>query len=284
MDSNNEQHQQQQEQQQLQATAGAYGASADNFLRASHDTDNASMVAQHRRDSTPPLQTPAESLEGSNEAVNSSHHSQSAIGSPDQQPRRLSMREPRAKLAPLTSVAKIDLDGNRLTTGVLQPKDVAAFLIQRDYLLTALEFYIELCEDGVEMKELKDFFANHRNFDSAPRGRYVGSTPILSPGSYGHSTILSVFLTSARTHSDVHATTISDSVSIDERSRISASEQAEIVREKDEYIAVMEYELRQAKDAADKLRARLATLIRGLFQQNIVLMNIRCRSGAIRCV
>jgi hypothetical protein len=46
-------------------------------------------------------------------------------------------------------------------------------LISKEYLLTALEFYAELCEDGIDIRELKDYFANSKNFETGTGRRYV---------------------------------------------------------------------------------------------------------------
>lgn len=56
----------------------------------------------------------------------------------------------------LKSPAGMILQSSPATLG---PKEVTQYLISKNYLLTALEFYAELCEDGNEIKDLKDFFS-----------------------------------------------------------------------------------------------------------------------------
>lgn len=54
----------------------------------------------------------------------------------------------------------------------MNKEDIAEFLLQRGYLLTALEFYQELLEDdGTELELLKEHFIKQQpNFESeSPR-------------------------------------------------------------------------------------------------------------------
>lgn len=149
---------------------------------------------------------------------------------------------------------------NQQSKSSLNPKDIAQWLISRDYLLTALEFYTELSEDGQEIRELREYFANHKNFDV---GRYCppasSSDRQLAPSRHIRSHSDTYETETMSSFEDVHSPHIGQHMTV--HSRISASEQGDQIREKDEYIAVLEYELRQAKDAAEKLKTRLNNII-----------------------
>ena len=84
----------------------------------------------------------------------------------------------------LTGHKNEDITGNTVD---LSPKDMAYYLIKQGYLLTALEFYTELCEDGHELRELREYFANHKNFENNS-GRYNPQSSGTSAGAGGHLT------------------------------------------------------------------------------------------------
>lgn len=44
-------------------------------------------------------------------------------------------------------------------------QDIAAKLLKDNFLLTALELHTQLYEGGKELKQLKDFFSNPKNFE-----------------------------------------------------------------------------------------------------------------------
>ena len=48
----------------------------------------------------------------------------------------------------------------------LSRQDVADWLLQESYLLTALEFHTELLESGTDLEILSSFFSNPANFES----------------------------------------------------------------------------------------------------------------------
>lgn len=146
-------------------------------------------------------------------------------------------------------------------------REVAQYLIGKDYLLTALEFYTELCEDGREVRELRDYFANHRNFELGA-GRYHatgigGQAAALTSAGAGGGAENHHMRSMSDTYSSMNETI---STADEGQSRMSNSEQAEALREKDEYIAVLEYELRQAKDMAEKLKTRLSNMVKGIVE------------------
>jgi len=49
----------------------------------------------------------------------------------------------------------------------MDPEGIAQFLIKERYLLTALEFYAEMCEAGKDIPSLRKFFGNASNFEVA---------------------------------------------------------------------------------------------------------------------
>jgi hypothetical protein len=76
-----------------------------------------------------------------------------------------------------------------LSSHSLQPKEVAQYLISKEYLLTALEFYTELAEDGQEIREMKEYFSNPRNFESVSRYQAQPSGIASQPGQQSKSSI-----------------------------------------------------------------------------------------------
>lgn len=120
-------------------------------------------------------------------------------------------------------------------------QSIGNFLLENKLLLSALEFYTECLERGTDLKSLRDFFSNPTNFevqvDSSINGslnRGVGS--------------LSSF----------------DSFDVAQMSD-------EGGRQTDEKVAVLEFELRKAKETIKSLRASLTKLSErgfGIDQQN----------------
>jgi hypothetical protein len=127
-------------------------------------------------------------------------------------------------------------------------------LISKRYYLTALEFYGELCEDGVDLGFLREFFANPKNFvseqddpdelDNAPPQReWMGfmshavshrRVAVLPRSGFGTDYEWNTTGTRGPTSDSV---SFEDSCADEVYSKLSASEQAEALREKDEYIA-----------------------------------------------
>uniref|UniRef100_A0A8C9VJB3 RAB11 binding and LisH domain, coiled-coil and HEAT repeat containing n=1 Tax=Scleropages formosus TaxID=113540 RepID=A0A8C9VJB3_SCLFO len=104
---------------------------------------------------------------------------------------------------------------------------VAAQLLRDQYILTALELHTELLESGRELPRLRDYFSNPGNFEKQGIPLSVGGGGVLA-GSV--STLDS--LDFARYSDDGH-------------------------READDRVAVLEFELRKAKDTIQALRANL---------------------------
>ncbi|XP_061777958.1 RAB11-binding protein RELCH homolog isoform X4 [Nerophis ophidion] len=111
---------------------------------------------------------------------------------------------------------------------------IAAHLLRDQYILTALEFHTELLEAGRELPRLRDYFSNPGNFE-----RQSGTPPAKDQG-VGAGGALN------RTGS------ISTLDSLD-----FARYSDDGNRESDERVAVLEFELRKAKETIQALRANL---------------------------
>ncbi|XP_033855686.1 RAB11-binding protein RELCH homolog isoform X8 [Acipenser ruthenus] len=116
------------------------------------------------------------------------------------------------------------------------PLDVIAAQLLRDqYVLTALEFHTELLEAGRELPRLRDYFSNPGNFE-----RQSGTPPACKDQGFGQSGQLN------------RAGSISTLDSLD-----FARYSDDGNRETDERVAVLEFELRKAKETIQSLRANL---------------------------
>uniref|UniRef100_A0A7N9APR8 RAB11 binding and LisH domain, coiled-coil and HEAT repeat containing n=1 Tax=Mastacembelus armatus TaxID=205130 RepID=A0A7N9APR8_9TELE len=111
---------------------------------------------------------------------------------------------------------------------------IAAQLLRDQYILTALEFHTELLEAGRELPRLRDYFSNPGNFE-----RQSGTPPakdqVVGPGGTLN-----------------RAGSISTLDSLD-----FARYSDDGNRESDERVAVLEFELRKAKETIQALRANL---------------------------
>ncbi|XP_067857962.1 RAB11-binding protein RELCH homolog isoform X4 [Heptranchias perlo] len=109
---------------------------------------------------------------------------------------------------------------------------IAAQLLRDQYILTALEFHTELQEAGRELPRLRDYFSNPGNFE-----RHTSTPPkdlAPAPGQLNRAGSISTLdsLDFARYSDDGN-------------------------RETDERVAVLEFELRKAKETIQSLRANL---------------------------
>uniref|UniRef100_I3KAS1 LisH domain and HEAT repeat-containing protein KIAA1468 n=1 Tax=Oreochromis niloticus TaxID=8128 RepID=I3KAS1_ORENI len=113
---------------------------------------------------------------------------------------------------------------------------IAAQLLRDQYILTALEFHTELLEAGRELPRLRDYFSNPGNFE-----RQSGTPPakdqVLGPG----GPLRNERSTSISTLDSLDFARYSDDGN----------------RETDERVAVLEFELRKAKETIQALRANL---------------------------
>uniref|UniRef100_A0AAY4A896 LisH domain-containing protein n=1 Tax=Denticeps clupeoides TaxID=299321 RepID=A0AAY4A896_9TELE len=121
---------------------------------------------------------------------------------------------------------------------------IAAQLLRDQYVLTALEFHTELLEAGRELPRLRDYFSNPGNFErqsgTPPACKEQGpgpGGPCWGKGAGGHRN---------------RAGSISTLDSLD-----FARYSDDGNRESDERVAVLEFELRKAKDTIQALRANL---------------------------
>ncbi|XP_011504966.1 PREDICTED: lisH domain and HEAT repeat-containing protein KIAA1468 homolog [Ceratosolen solmsi marchali] len=112
---------------------------------------------------------------------------------------------------------------------VISYQDIATKLLSERLLLTALELHMELCETDRELPILKDYFSNPNNFECLN----MKSEPCLSlPRSSSQATLDSLDMTR---YSE-------DGGGVDER------------------VAVLEFELRKAKENINSLRANLTVV------------------------
>uniref|UniRef100_A0A6I8PGD2 RAB11-binding protein RELCH n=1 Tax=Ornithorhynchus anatinus TaxID=9258 RepID=A0A6I8PGD2_ORNAN len=128
--------------------------------------------------------------------------------------------------------------------GRLAVDAIAAQLLRDQYVLTALELHTELLESGRELPRLRDYFSNPGNFE---RQSAAGpQAPPVLPALPAH-------LTLAFPPSSTHRTgSISTLDSLD-----FARYSDDGNRETDERVAVLEFELRKAKETIQALRANL---------------------------
>uniref|UniRef100_I3KAS0 RAB11 binding and LisH domain, coiled-coil and HEAT repeat containing n=1 Tax=Oreochromis niloticus TaxID=8128 RepID=I3KAS0_ORENI len=131
---------------------------------------------------------------------------------------------------------------------------IAAQLLRDQYILTALEFHTELLEAGRELPRLRDYFSNPGNFE-----RQSGTPPakdqVLGPGGP---------LSKCRYYAGVSLLSLCLCFCSDRAGSISTLDSLDFARysddgnrETDERVAVLEFELRKAKETIQALRANL---------------------------
>uniref|UniRef100_A0A672QNB4 LisH domain and HEAT repeat-containing protein KIAA1468 n=1 Tax=Sinocyclocheilus grahami TaxID=75366 RepID=A0A672QNB4_SINGR len=121
---------------------------------------------------------------------------------------------------------------------------IAAKLLQDQYILTALELHTELLEAGRELPRLRDYFSNPGNFE-----RQSGTPPACKEQGVGPGGSSLGF---GAGHLVNRAGSISTLDSLD-----FARYSDDGNRESDEKVAVLEFELRKAKETIQALRANL---------------------------
>uniref|UniRef100_A0A452TCT0 RAB11-binding protein RELCH n=1 Tax=Ursus maritimus TaxID=29073 RepID=A0A452TCT0_URSMA len=165
---------------------------------------------------------------------------QSSPLTPARGPNSLSPQDPvalgssaRPGLPGEVSAAAVALGGGGETPARLSIDAIAAQLLRDQYLLTALELHTQLVESGRELPRLRDYFSNPGNFE-----RQSGTPPGMgAPGIPGAAD---------------RAGSISTLDSLD-----FARYSDDGNRETDERVAVLEFELRKAKETIQALRANL---------------------------
>jgi len=151
---------------------------------------------------------------------------------------------------------------------------IAKFLLKSRFYLTALEFYTELLENGYDLPRLREYFSNPANFEGSSSTIPTKQSPYIR--NLTHYADDSVSL-GGGAHEDYLFRTSSnqtfDSTSIDNITRYSedtdfnngngsagamtsASGLGEL-RFNDERVAVLEFELRKARDTIQELRQTL---------------------------
>uniref|UniRef100_A0A4W6FRS4 LisH domain and HEAT repeat-containing protein KIAA1468 n=1 Tax=Lates calcarifer TaxID=8187 RepID=A0A4W6FRS4_LATCA len=127
---------------------------------------------------------------------------------------------------------------------------IAAQLLRDQYILTALEFHTELLEAGRELPRLRDYFSNPGNFErqsgTPPAKDQISACCTCSPGR-GPTANKAGFVGQL-----YRAGSISTLDSLD-----FARYSDDGNRESDERVAVLEFELRKAKETIQALRANL---------------------------
>ncbi|XP_061446133.1 RAB11-binding protein RELCH isoform X1 [Rhineura floridana] len=129
---------------------------------------------------------------------------------------------------------------------------LAAQLLRDQFVLTALELHTELLESGRELPRLRDYFSNPGNFERQSAGG--AGTPAPTPPASAAPGILSVAgVGKEPCTGQLHrAGSISTLDSLD-----FARYSDDGNRETDERLAVLEFELRKAKETIQALRANL---------------------------
>eukprot|EP01135_Chromosphaera_perkinsii_P002538 Nk52_evm54s224 gene=Nk52_evmTU54s224 len=126
----------------------------------------------------------------------------------------------------------------------LSTDKVAEFLLEGDFLLTALEFYAELIETGNDSELLEDFFTENANLSEDNLYR-------VGPGRRSRSS-------SCISYPSTVESSVADQTRYHDYSR---PEVEQFCRQKDERIAVLEFELREARDNIANLNSRIADYI-----------------------
>uniref|UniRef100_G1RBA9 RAB11 binding and LisH domain, coiled-coil and HEAT repeat containing n=1 Tax=Nomascus leucogenys TaxID=61853 RepID=G1RBA9_NOMLE len=150
------------------------------------------------------------------------------------------------------SAAAVTLGGTGEAPARLSIDAIAAQLLRDQYLLTALELHTELLESGRELPRLRDYFSNPGNFE-----RQSGTPP--GTGAPGVPGAAGVGGAGGREPS-----TTSGGGQLNRAGSISTLDSLDFARysddgnrETDEKVAVLEFELRKAKETIQALRANL---------------------------
>uniref|UniRef100_A0A5F9CV90 RAB11 binding and LisH domain, coiled-coil and HEAT repeat containing n=1 Tax=Oryctolagus cuniculus TaxID=9986 RepID=A0A5F9CV90_RABIT len=153
---------------------------------------------------------------------------------------------------PGEAAAAAALGGSGETPARLSIDAIAAQLLRDQYLLTALELHTELLESGRELPRLRDYFSNPGNFE-----RQSGTPPGMgAPGIPGAAGLGSAGGREPSTTSGGGQLNRAGSIStLDSLDFARYSDDGN--RETDERVAVLEFELRKAKETIQALRANL---------------------------
>jgi len=164
-----------------------------------------------------------------------------------------------------TSLSDIEIDQTkpkkRTKTRVYDT--IGKFLLKNRFYLTALEFYTELLENGYDLPRLRDYFSNPTNFEGTTTNSFQKSSPFVR--NLPHYADDSISLGGGATQNDFLLRTSScqtfDSTSIDNVTRLSedidTNNGPTTTTFNDERVAVLEFELRKARDTIQELRQSL---------------------------
>ena len=131
-------------------------------------------------------------------------------------------------------------------------QSIAEKLIKDGFILTALELHTELLESGKELKYLKDYFENSKNFscsEDVVSNLQSPETPSKG-GRRSNPGTPSIHRTVSRSGSQMTLD------SIDQLTRYSEDTD----RKDDERVAILEYELRTARETINQLKSELSDL------------------------
>jgi hypothetical protein len=142
---------------------------------------------------------------------------------------------------------------NPTASQTLAPKitldSIAYYLLKHNFILTALELHTELAESSRELPRLRDFFSNPANFE-----QQTGFSAAVSNSSQNASNSNN---SSAGFYPLHKASSIQTFDSLD---LTRYSDDADQTKFQDDKIAVLEFELRKAKETINQLRNTLTTL------------------------
>ena len=126
--------------------------------------------------------------------------------------------------------------------GKISLDQIASSLLKQNFVLTALEFHTELAETGRELPRLRDFFSNPANFEQQqPQQQYGASFSSGSNAALGFYPLHKA--SSIQTFDSLDLTRYSDDVGEN--------------KVNDDKIAVLEFELRKARETINQLRNTL---------------------------
>lgn len=155
-------------------------------------------------------------------------------------------------LESLTIMADVESEQNS-NIDIVSLDKIANKLLKEGFLLTALEFHAELIESGRELPRLRDFFSNPGNFEKQSED-ISDMTPI---GSIENSNCVLPRTSSEQTFDSLDFTRNSDDGE----------------RQMDERIAVLEFELRKARETIKSLRTSLTLSSESVLPSNISAVN-----------
>ena len=142
--------------------------------------------------------------------------------------------------------------GEKETEMTLSHENIAEGLLKEGFLLTALEFHTELFESGKEINVLKDFFSDSNNFKSIENVHGLFQSPE-TPSKGGRRSAPGT----PAGHRDISRAGSQLTLdSIDQLTRYSEDTD----RREEDRLAVLEYELRTARDTISQLKRELSQM------------------------